>query len=93
MWGKTVFGSLLLWFCLHFFHRSFTAYWDACWFTSARLIDDHYKPTFFALVLRTLLCHPFSPPPGFTTQKSRVSPGYKLFTSLALSLSDLRGGL
>jgi len=83
MWRKNVFGGLLLWFCLHFFHGSFAAHWDACWFTSTRLINDHYEPTFFTFIFCALLCHSPSPPRGFTSQKSRVFLGYKLFTRLA----------
>jgi len=72
-----VFVSLLLCFCLYFFHRSFTAHWDACWFTSTRLINDHYEPAFLTFILRALLCHSTSPPRRSTTQKSRVTLGYK----------------
>lgn len=74
---RTVFGSLLLWFCLYFFHRSFTAHWDACWFTSTRLINNHYEPALLTFIFRALLCHPSSPPRQFTTQKSRVTLEYK----------------
>lgn len=77
MRGETVFDSLLLWFCLHFFHRSFTAHWNTCRLASTRLINDHYEPALLAFVLRALLCHPPSPPRQFSLRKSRVTLGYK----------------
>jgi hypothetical protein len=74
---ETTPSNSLLWFCLYLFHRGFTAPWDACGFTSARLINDQDKSTFFTLVFRTLLCHAPSPPQFFAVQKTRVTLGYK----------------
>jgi hypothetical protein len=77
MWWKSQLSQLLLWFCLHFLHRSLTAHWDACWLTSTWFINEQNKTTFLTFVFSAFLYHPPSPPRRFAIQKSRVTPGYK----------------
>jgi len=75
--GKGRFGHLFLRFRFHFLHVSFTAHWNTCGFTSAHLINDQNKPTLFALVFGTVLCHLPSPPRDIVVQKLRVTPRYE----------------